>query len=304
MSDTAIEFSGVSKHFGSNVALDAVDLVVPRGSIFGFIGPNGAGKTTAIRLLFGLLKADQGLVSVLGNQLPAGLPKVAGTQIGGIIEEPQFYPFLSGRQNLKAFAAGISTRPDYDGLLARVGLTEAADRKVKGYSLGMRQRLGIARALLGDPQILILDEPTNGLDPEGIISFREMIEHMTQHEGRTVFVSSHLLAELEQVCTQVAIVNHGKVLASGTVAELIGTTSQVVVHAGIGQAVALENAGARQVKQQADGSYLISLDDTSEQTLINFNKHLIHNGIPVSQLHVNTRNLEESFLQIIAGSES
>src|SRR6202042_1432498 len=217
----AIQTSGLTKRFGERAAIDGVDLHVPRGSAFGFLGPNGAGKTTMIRMLLGLTHASSGSMSVLGRPVPSERA-VALERVGAIVEEPRFHPYLTGRENLRIVAA--VREPEVAGriapALARVGLSDRADEKVKGYSLGMRQRLGVARCLLADPLLLILDEPTNGLDPAGIQEFREMIRAMVEQEGRTVFISSHLLDEVERTCDAAAIVDRGKVVVQGPMAEL------------------------------------------------------------------------------------
>jgi ABC-2 type transport system ATP-binding protein len=193
----AVETSGLTKRFGQRTALDHVDLRVPRGGAFGFLGPNGAGKTTLIRMLLGLTHASAGSMRLLGHPVPSE-SGVALQRVGAIVEDPRFHPHLSGRENLRIIAAarGPEVRERIAPALARVGLSERADEKVRRYSLGMRQRLGVARCLLADPLLLILDEPTNGLDPGGIQEFREMIRSMVEQEGRTVFISSHLLDEV------------------------------------------------------------------------------------------------------------
>ena len=216
----AVETAGLGKQFGSRPALHGVDLQVPRGCAFGFLGPNGAGKTTLIRLLLGLAKPTAGSMRLLGHDLP-GESAAALARVGAIIEEPRFHPHLSGRENLGVHAAARE-RAAYgriDGALERVGLTRRADEKVKTYSLGMRQRLGIARCLLADPELLILDEPMNGLDPAGIGELRDLIRELVA-EGRTVLLSSHLLDEVERTCDAAAIVDDGKVIAQGTMHEL------------------------------------------------------------------------------------
>ena len=199
--ELAIETHGLTKRFGERTALDGIDLQVPSGSAFGFLGPNGAGKTTIIRTLLGLTAANSGTMQVLGRPVP--LERAQALQrVGAIVEEPRFHMHLTGRQNLRLIAAvrGLDAYPRIDPALARVGLSERAEEKVKSYSMGMRQRLGVARCLLADPLLLILDEPTNGLDPGGIQEFREMIRAMVEQEGRTVFISSHLLDEVEKTC--------------------------------------------------------------------------------------------------------
>src|SRR6516225_3160392 len=221
--DTAIETRGLTKRFGERTAIDGVDLHVPRGSAFGFLGPNGAGKTTMIRMLLGLTRASSGSMTLLGRPVPSERA-LALERVGAIVEEPRFHGHLSGRENLRLIAAarGPHVRDRIEPALARVGLAERADDKVRKYSLGMRQRLGVARCLLADPALLILDEPTNGLDPGGIQEFRLMIRAMVEQEGRTVFLSSHLLSEVERTCDHAAIVDLGKVLAQGPIAELAG----------------------------------------------------------------------------------
>jgi ABC-type multidrug transport system ATPase subunit len=213
----AVQTAGLGKRFGSRAALEGVDLEVPRGSAFGFLGPNGAGKTTLIRLLLGLAQPSAGRMRLLGHELPAG--RVAAlARVGAIIEEPRFHPHLTGRENLEVHAAardrGAHAR--IDGALARVGLAARGDDRVKAYSLGMRQRLGVARCLLADPELLVLDEPMNGLDPAGILEFRRLIRELVE-EGRTVLLSSHLLDEVEKTRDVAAIVDQGRVVAQGTI---------------------------------------------------------------------------------------
>ncbi len=216
----AVQTLGLGKRFGSRAALVDVDLEVPRGCAFGFLGPNGAGKTTLIRLLLGLAAPSAGRMRLLGRELPTGSTE-ALARVGAIIEEPRFHPHLSGRENLAVHAAarGRDAHDRIDGALARVGLTARGDERVKTYSLGMRQRLGIARCLLADPELLILDEPMNGLDPAGIGELRELIRALVD-EGRTVLLSSHLLDEVQRTCDAAAIIDDGRVIAQGTLDEL------------------------------------------------------------------------------------
>jgi ABC-2 type transport system ATP-binding protein len=220
MTEFAIETSGLGKRFGARTALESIDLAVPRGCAFGFLGPNGAGKTTLIRLLLGLAEPTRGSMRLLGRDLPGGRA-AALARVGAIIEEPRFHGHMTGRQNLEVHAAArdAAAHGRIDGALERVGLGRRADDKVKTYSLGMRQRLGIARCLLCDPELLILDEPVNGLDPAGIIEFRALVRSFVA-EGRTVWLSSHLLDEVEKTCDVAAIVDQGRVIAQGTIAEL------------------------------------------------------------------------------------
>ncbi|TDD14673.1 ABC transporter ATP-binding protein [Nonomuraea diastatica] len=219
--ESAIVTRGLTKRFrGGQVAVDALDLAVPRGSVFGFLGPNGSGKTTTIRMLLGLVAPTAGDYSVLGLPLAQALPRV-----GAVVEGPAFYPYLSGEANLRRFDAADPTAPGGTAgrriaeALERVGLSAAAGKRYRNYSLGMRQRLAIAAALLGPRELLILDEPTNGLDPQGTREVRSLVKEIAA-DGTTVFVSSHLLAEVEQMCTHAAIMRTGKLVAQGTIASL------------------------------------------------------------------------------------
>jgi ABC-2 type transport system ATP-binding protein len=225
MTDIVIRTRGLTKRFGARAAVDQVDLEVPAGCAFGLLGVNGAGKTTLIRTLLGLTPASAGQMWLLGLPVPAQRAR-ALRRVGAIVEEPRFHPHLSGRDNLRTAAAfrGVAAASRVDAVLDRVGLAGRATERVAGYSLGMRQRLGIARCLLTDPQLLILDEPTNGLDPAGIRDTRAMIRSFVD-EGRSVVLSSHLLAEVERTCDVAAIIDGGRLLAQGPIPELAGGTS-------------------------------------------------------------------------------
>jgi ABC-2 type transport system ATP-binding protein len=224
--ELAIETRGLSKRFGHQLAVDSINLAVPRGSVFGFLGPNGSGKTTTIRVMLGLAGATEGSVSVLGLEMPARFHEVL-PKVGALVEGPAFYPFLSGAANLRRLdaadphAATGTRHARVEAALERVGLTHAAGKKVRAYSLGMKQRLGIANALLSPRELLVLDEPTNGLDPQGTREVRSLVRSLAA-DGATVFVSSHLLAEVEQICTHAAVMSAGRLVAQGTLAELRG----------------------------------------------------------------------------------
>ncbi|GAA3403741.1 ABC transporter ATP-binding protein [Pseudarthrobacter polychromogenes] len=219
-----IETLGLTKRFGEQVAVDSLDLAVPSGAVFGFLGPNGSGKTTTIRMLLGLAAASEGTVRLLGKEMPGSFQDVL-PRVGALVEGPAFYPFLSGTANLHRLdAAGRhadpATRRERVGLaLERVGLGHAAGKRVHAYSLGMKQRLGIANALLSPRELLVLDEPTNGLDPQGTREVRNLVRSLAA-DGTTVFVSSHLLAEVEQICTHAAVMSAGRLVAQGPLAEL------------------------------------------------------------------------------------
>ncbi|WP_026370491.1 ABC transporter ATP-binding protein [Kallotenue papyrolyticum] len=232
MSDThaAIETYGLSKAFGGRQAVDALNLSIPQGAIFGFLGPNGAGKTTTMRMLLGLIHPTAGSARILGHDIISERAAIV-RQVGAIVEAPAFYPYLSGRDNLRILARvlGVAERR-IDEVLELVDLTTRARDRVKTYSLGMKQRLAIAAALLNQPRIVFLDEPTNGLDPAGTVEIRDLIRRLGG-EGHTIFLSSHLLNEVEQVCTHVAIIHQGRLVAQGPVAELLQQDAALLVAA-------------------------------------------------------------------------
>jgi ABC-2 type transport system ATP-binding protein len=303
----AVETSGLTKRFGERTAIDRVDLRVPRGSAFGFLGPNGAGKTTMIRMLLGLTHASAGSMSLLGRPVPAERAE-ALARVGAIVEEPRFHPHLSGRENLRIIAAarGPQAHARIAPALERVGLSERAEEKVKKYSLGMRQRLGVARCLLADPSLLILDEPTNGLDPGGIQELREMIRAMVEHERRTVFLSSHLLDEVEKICDHAAIVDRGKIIVQGAISELAegGTQHELIVGVNdLDQAlVVLE--GCEQVREarRSDEGLRVVLADGSGASVADraaaVNAALVGSGLAVHRLEPVRQSLERRFLEI------
>lgn len=220
----AIETRGLTKRFGRQLAVDGVDLAVERGAVFGFLGPNGSGKTTTIRLMLGLAAPTSGEIRVLGRAMPHELRDVL-PRVGALVEGPAFYPFLSGAANLRRLDTADRHAPSatrsarVERALETVGLSHAAGKKVRAYSLGMKQRLGIANALLSPRELLVLDEPTNGLDPQGTREVRALVKALAA-EGTTVFVSSHLLAEVEQMCTHAAILSAGALVAQGTLDQL------------------------------------------------------------------------------------
>ncbi len=253
----AVETHGLSKRFGPTVAVDDVELLVPRGSAFGYLGPNGAGKTTLIRTLLGLTRANAGTMSLLGTPVPAERRR-ALARVGAIVDEPRFHPHLTGRDNLRLLAAARGEDADQRiaPSLARVGLAERAGDKVAAYSMGMRQRLGVAACLLADPELLILDEPMNGLDPAGMHEMRAMIASLAG-EGRTVVLSSHLLDEVQRTCDAVAIVDHGRVIRQGSIDELIRGAGAAVV-----QVDCAEPARAAQLIDQAGIAAGTALTDT------------------------------------------
>jgi ABC-2 type transport system ATP-binding protein len=280
-------------------AVDGLDLSVGEGGVHGFLGPNGSGKTTTIRLLLGLVRADQGSFQLLGRPVPEALPDVVN-EVGALVETPLFFPTFSGRLNLELLArvAGLP-RSRVDEALEIVELTDRADDRVKGYSLGMRQRLGIAAALMKRPRLLILDEPSNGLDPAGIREVRELIRSLGT-SGVTVFLSSHLLGEVEQVCDTVDILVRGKRIASGTVKEVLATraTGEVrVVTADLPLAAETLRAAGHAVTEAGDHLVVANVPDPSV-----LSRDLARKKQYVSELVPLTANLESVFLELTGGA--
>jgi ABC-2 type transport system ATP-binding protein len=303
--EAVIETRELTKKFGDRAAVDRVDLVVPAGVAFGFLGPNGAGKTTMIRTLLGLTRASSGEVSLLGLPQPARR-REALARVGAIVEEPRFHPHLTGRENLQIVAAARDRAAEsrIDDSLARVGLSQRAKDRVKTYSLGMRQRLGIARCLLADPVLLILDEPMNGLDPAGILEMRHLIRAFVG-EGRTVFLSSHLLDEVEKTCDHIAIVDRGRVILQGAVDEIAATGDPtVLLDVDDTEAARRLLAGNPRVThvEQEGAELRITLADGLGSAEIN--RALVEAGIAVSRLEPARASLEEKFLAVTSRLET
>jgi ABC-type multidrug transport system ATPase subunit len=295
----AIETEGLTKRYGSAApAVDRLDLHVRRGEIHGFVGPNGAGKTTTLRMLVGLARPTAGSARVLGQ--PAG-SAAALARTGAMIEEPSFYPFLSGRTNLRLLADHAGVPPGrIAAVLARVELTPRAGDKVATYSTGMKQRLALAAALLKDPELLILDEPTNGLDPAGITEIRELVRGLAR-EGRTVLLSSHLMNEIEQICDRVSVIRRGRLVAEGTIDQLRGRPELRL------RAEPLERA--RELVQalpfveslrMADGGLVLA---TAPERAAAINRCLVRSGIAVSELTPVRSSLEAVFLGLVEEGE-
>ncbi|MFY9782637.1 MAG: ABC transporter ATP-binding protein [Acidimicrobiales bacterium] len=301
-SSLAVETQGLIKRFGTSAAVDGVDLKVPRGSAFGYLGPNGAGKTTLIRVLLGLTHADGGSMSLLGYPVPRHRDR-ALVRVGAIVDEPRFHGHLSGRQNLQILAAAREpeARTRIDASLERVGLTQRANDRVSKYSMGMRQRLGVASCLLGDPELLILDEPMNGLDPAGMQDMREMIRSFVA-EGRTVVLSSHLLDEIERTCDAVAIVDHGKVIRQGPITELLAGTPldlQVECSTPPHALTLLENTRLNAtITVSDDGLTIVFPSDTSREVIAEVNRVLVEGGVSVYRLQADQASLESWFLEV------
>jgi ABC-2 type transport system ATP-binding protein len=302
MNDFIVETQSLTKRFGSRVAVDGVDLRIPRGSAFGYLGPNGAGKTTLIRMLLGLTSASSGTMQLRGLPVPERRAEaLAG--VGAIVEEPRFHPFLTGRENLEIVAAARepAAHGRIEGALDLVGLAARADERVKQYSLGMRQRLGVARALLGNPELLILDEPTNGLDPAGILEFRGLVRRLVG-EGRTVVLSSHLLDEVEKICDAVAIVDHGRVVWQGPIDAIHDGTRTVLV-AVDDESAALALLDRHEVEVTADGLLVRLSAEAGSDVVADLNRRLVIAGVGVHRLELSRASLEERFLEITSRLE-
>ena len=297
MTQYAIETTGLSRRFGNTIAVDKLNLRVPQGSIYGFLGPNGSGKTTTIRMLVGLIHADEGMVQVFNLQWEKQR-LAALEQIGALVEMPSLYPHLTGWENLELTRRLVNVKPSHiERVLAIVDLRTDAKRLVRGYSLGMRQRLGLALALLREPKLLILDEPTNGLDPAGIHEIRNLLRTLSTEYGMTVFLSSHLLSEVEQMATDVGILQAGKLLFQGPLSALQAQQrEQIVIETGQPEAALqiLQLAGWT-VTLKSDGRLVMG--DHPRTVAAQINTTLVYAGFDVFALHHIRPSLEEMFLQ-------
>jgi ABC-2 type transport system ATP-binding protein len=302
-SANVVETEGLTKRYDGKTVVDNVDLRIPRGSAFGYLGPNGAGKTTLIRMLLGLTEPSAGSMSLLGRPVPAERA-AALARVGAIVDEPRFHGHMSGRQNLSVIAAAREPEAHgrIDSALARVGLADRADDAVSKYSMGMRQRLGIASCLLADPELLILDEPMNGLDPAGMQEFRELIGSFVG-EGRTVVLSSHLLDEVERTCDTVAIVDRGRVVVQGWIEELAAGRERSLrlstSDAARSGSIAAADPAVAHVSDDS-GSVVVTLrpDASAERAAAAISRSLIEAGVDLYALEVSHASLEQRFLEI------
>jgi len=291
-----IETENLTKRYGDLLAVDGVSLRVRRGEVYGFVGPNGAGKTTTLRMLVGLIRPTSGSARVLGH-----VPGTRGAleNVGAMIEAPDFYPFLSGRENLRVMAEHAGAPLARIGeVLEQVEMSSRAGRKFETYSMGMKQRLGVAAALLKDPEVLILDEPTTGLDPAGIVEMRSLVRGLG-HGPRTVLLSSHQMAEVEQICDRIGVMRRGQLIFEGTLDELRGRPQLRV------RATPIVEAGnflaALPFVERVDTSDDVLVLDTDPCHAGEINRRLVENGVEVSELTPVRPSLEQVFLELVEG---
>ncbi|RHW38053.1 ABC transporter ATP-binding protein [Neobacillus notoginsengisoli] len=299
MSSVTLSVKDLKKKIGKKEIIKGISFELHEGEVFGFLGPNGAGKTTTIRMLVGLIKPTAGSISICGYDLKKDFSR-AMRRMGCIVENPELYPYLSGWDNLAHFARMLEgiTEARIREVTKLVGLTERIHDRVKTYSLGMRQRLGIAQALLGNPSVLILDEPTNGLDPAGIREMREFIRYLAEKEGLSVLVSSHLLSEIQLLCDRVAIISKGKVIKTDTVSVLLGNRERILWKLeplGAGKKVL---GSLTNIEVKEDGSILT---EYSPDKAAAWNRQLVDAGVSVLEMNRKLPVLEDLFLELTGG---
>ena len=308
----ALRTRALTKRYGDLVAVDTLDLSIDRGALYGFLGPNGAGKTTTIRMALGLIYPTGGDVEILDEPVFGRGTPVVLRRVGALVEEPGFYRYLSGRKNLELYARAAGPRADRDARLARidevlklVDLQEAAGKRVKAYSQGMRQRLGVAQALLASPELLILDEPTNGLDPQGMREIRRLLRRLAD-EGTTIFVSSHLLAEVEAMCDRVGVLAQGRLVAEGPPAQLRATGETLRIDVD-------DRAKAQAILVRIDGVELDGADVRAGSVRVRLaepatpaavNAALVTGGVAVSALVPERASLEDVFVALVEGADA
>jgi len=294
----ALVAAHLTKVIGERTIVDDVSFELRRGEVFGFLGPNGAGKTTTIRMLVGLIKPTSGRVTICGHDVRRDF-EAALRCVGCIVETPDLYRFMTGRENLEHFARMLRVpRTEIPRVAELVALEHRLDQRVGTYSLGMRQRLGIAQALLGDPQLLILDEPANGLDPAGIREIRTLLRRLATERDMAVFVSSHLLAEVELMCDRVAIIHKGKILKEGDVRELISSRREMELRVDDVDRAALILAEQNVVHTVNDGVIDVAIDEADAPPLV---AELVRNGIAIFHAQRKVHTLEELFLETTGG---
>jgi ABC-2 type transport system ATP-binding protein len=302
MVELAIKTSKLTKRFGDQAAVDGIDLSVPKGSVFGFLGPNGSGKTTTIRMLLGLAEASEGSIELLGEEVPKRIEQIL-PKVGALVEGPAFYPFMSGRNNLlridaaDRFADQKTTAERVESALNRVGLANAAKKKVHAYSLGMKQRLGLANALLKPRELLILDEPTNGLDPQGTREVRNLIRSLAD-EGITVFVSSHLLSEIEMLCSHVAVMSAGKIVAQGKIEDLRNEEPTRLILATDETDAAVDALKSEGLGKSRIRGLQIITEVGNDFDVAKLAAVLVSKNIPIREIRLEKPSLEEKFVKL------
>lgn len=288
----------LAKSFDRIPAVSGLSLQIPRRCVYGFLGPNGAGKTTTIRLLLGLIRPDQGEISVFGLNLRAYRKEIL-KRVGSLVEAPSIYPRLTGRENLLVFARLANIRPSrIDAVLRQVELCDAADKKAGKYSQGMKQRLGLAMALLNEPELLILDEPTNGLDPAGIRYMRELLRRLVVESDITVFLSSHLLSEVEMMATHLGIIHQGRLLFQGALKELQRTRSGHTLIRTNDSVAALALLEAQAIHCRLDGDGVLDVDTSEAEQAATVNQVLVQAGLRVYSIKNRSNRLEDLFMQL------
>jgi ABC-2 type transport system ATP-binding protein len=301
MENPLIETCGLTRRFGEQLAVDSLNLSVPAAGVYGFLGPNGAGKTTAIRMLLGLIRPNAGEVYLFGQPLLTNRYSLM-RRVGALVETPSLYPHLTGRENLEVTRRLLgASRALIDLALNTVGLMKDANRRVREYSLGMRQRLGLALALLNKPELLVLDEPTNGLDPAGIHEMRDLIRRLPRESGITVFLSSHLLSEVEQIASHIGIIHEGHLLFQGTLAELQAKqqTELTVGVKQLDQAIDCLKRAGWTVQRRADE--LLTVAARSPEDAVRINSLLVDHRLEVFHLALAQVSLEDIFLTLTRG---
>ncbi|HHX75175.1 MAG TPA: ABC transporter ATP-binding protein [Firmicutes bacterium] len=304
MGSPVLEVKQISKKFGSKQVLRQITLQVARGEVFGFLGPNGAGKTTLIRIILGLVRPDGGEIRICGHPVRGAFTR-AIARVGAVVETPKFFPNLTGRQNLQLVR---NLHPEVPGerideVLALTGMAGHAHTKTGAYSLGMKQRLGIARALVNDPELVFLDEPMNGLDPQGIIEMRALIDRL-RRRGIAFFITSHLLHEVEQVCDKIAIIKSGRLLLAGKIEELLACdteTVEIYTEQPDKAYLALENVPFVRKRRLEAGKLIVDLELGSS---VELNKMLVEGNVPVRYLVPRKNSLEDFFMERTYGEES
>jgi ABC-2 type transport system ATP-binding protein len=296
--EVVLRTRNLSKRYGQRLAVDNLNLEVRRGEIFGFLGPNGAGKTTTIRMALGLIAPTAGSVEILGQNVAHDRARIL-PRVGALVEQPALYPYMSGRDNLRAVASVLGGVPPsrLDAVLELVGLRGRQKDRVRTYSLGMKQRLGVAIALLNDPEVLILDEPANGLDPAGIVEMRDLMRRLSA-EGKTVFISSHVLTEVQQICTRVAIINLGRLVTESTVEDLVRGQGEFAVRLRRpAEALALLRTQPWGASARLDGDNAI-ITRAPEGSSAALNLFLVQSGVAPEAIAEHAQDLEQIFLRL------